>query len=223
MIKTQVLVKRKVGMTREAFADYWLGTHTAITAKIGEIKRQTISIVRSDLQRADTPWDGLANAWWDDATAIEAARRSDAFRAMIKDEENFVDISERRPLVVVEINPLAPKLPPEPNPDLIKIVNPLFKLDTLSYQAFSDYWRGPHAALNNAMPHMNAYIQNHVHPEFRNAPRACDGIAESWFNSMDEIRELVRSEANARLREDEANLIKPGSLLPMVCREYLTI
>ena len=55
MIKTQVLVKRKVGMTREAFADYWLGTHVAITAKIGQLKRQTISIVRSDLQRADTP------------------------------------------------------------------------------------------------------------------------------------------------------------------------
>ena len=49
MIKTQVLVKRKIGMTREAFADYWLGTHVAITAKISGIKCQTISIVRSDL------------------------------------------------------------------------------------------------------------------------------------------------------------------------------
>jgi uncharacterized protein (TIGR02118 family) len=223
MIKTQVLVKRKAGMTREAFADYWLGTHAAITAKFGGIRRQTISIIRSDLQRADTPWDGLANAWWDDAAAIASARRGDAFRAMLEDEENFVDVSERRPLVVVEINPLAPKVPPEPHPDRIKIVNPLFKLDALSYQAFSDYWRGPHAALNNALPHMNAYIQNHVHPDFRNAARACDGIAESWFNSMDEIRELLRSEANARLREDEAKLIKPGSLLPMVCREYRTI
>ena len=223
MIKTQVLVKRKVGMTREAFADYWLGTHVAITAKVSEIKRQTISIVRSDLQRADTPWDGLANAWWDDAAAIASARRGDAFQAMIEDEANFVDVGDRRPLVVVEINPLAPKVPPEPRFDLIKIVNPLFKLDALSYQAFSDYWRGPHAALSNAMPNMKAYIQNHVHPDFRKAPRACDGIAESWFNSMAEIRELLRSEANARLREDEANLIKPGSLLPMVCREYRTI
>jgi uncharacterized protein (TIGR02118 family) len=127
MIKTQVLVKRKVGMTREAFADYWLGTHVAITAKISEIKRQTISIVRSDLQRADTPWDGLANAWWDDEAAIGSARRGDAFQAMIEDEANFVDVGDRRPLVVVEINPLAPKIPPEPHFDLIKIVNPLFK------------------------------------------------------------------------------------------------
>ncbi len=223
MIKTQVLVKRKTGMTREAFADYWLGTHVAIAAKISEIRLQTISIVRSDLQRVDTPWDGLANAWWDDAAAMTSARRGDAFRAMIEDEGNFIDVSVRRPLVVEEINPLAPKAPPQPHPDRIKIVNPLFKLDALSYQAFSDYWRGPHAALNNAMPHMNAYIQNHVHPDFRNGVRACDGIAESWFNSMDEIRELLRSAANARLRKDEDNLIKQGSLLPMVCREYRTI
>jgi len=223
MIKTQVLVKRKAGMTREDFAAYWLGTHVAITAKIGGIRRQTISIVRADLQRADTPWDGLANAWWDDAAAIATARQGDAFRAMLADEANFVDLSVRRPMVVVEINPLAPKAPPEPEPDRIKIVNPLFKLEALSYEAFSDYWRGPHAALNNALPHMNAYIQNHVHPDFRSTPRACDGIAESWFNSMAEIRELLRSEANARLRQDEPKLIQPDSLLPMVCREYRTL
>ncbi len=223
MIKTQLLVKRKAGMTKDAFADYWLGKHVAVVAKVGEIRRQTISIVRSDLQRADTPWDGLANAWWDDAAAVASARQSDAFRAMIDDEANFVDFSVRCPITVVEVNPLAPKAPPPPHPDRIKIVNPLFKLEALSDQAFCDYWRGPHAALNNALPHMNAYIQNHIHPDFRNAARSCDGIAESWFNSMDEIRELLLSEANARLREDEAHLIQPGSLLPMVCREYRTI
>lgn len=223
MIKTQVLVRRRPGMTREAFADYWLSVHVPITARIAGIARQTISIVRDDFQRADTPWDGLANAWWDDADALAAARTSDAFQAMIEDEANFVDLSARQPLVVSEINPVAPKQPPEPDPELIKIVNPLHKRDDLSYEEFSVYWSGPHAALNNAMPHMNAYIQNHVHPDFREHPRACDGTAESWFNNWDEIRELLSSEANARLREDEANLIAPDSLHPMVCREYRTI
>lgn len=205
-------------MTREAFAEYWLDTHIAVTSKIRGIKRQTISLVRFDLQRADTPWDGLANAWWDDAAAIASARRSDANLEMIDNEASFVEVSDRHSLVVLEISPLAPKAPPEPPPDCIKIVNPLFKLDALSSQAFSDYWRGPHAALNNAIPHMNACLQNHAHPGSRDAVRACDDIAESWFNSMAEARELLRSEANAGLRQDEANRIKPGSLLPMVCR-----
>ena len=220
MIKTQTLAKRKAGMTREAFTEYFFGTHVPIAGKISEIRRQTVSIVRADLQRVNTPWDALINVWWDDAAALASARQSDAFRAMVEDEANFIDVGNRRPLVVVEINPLAPKLPPAPHPDRIKIVNPLFKLDTLSDQAFSDYWRGPHAVLNCALPQMNAYIQNHVHPDFRDADRACDGIAESWFHSMDEIRSLLRSEANARLKADEAHLIKPGSLAPMVCREY---
>ena len=55
----------------------------------------------------------------------------DVFRQMIEDEANFVVVSERRPLVVVEISPLEPKAPPEPHSDRIKIVNPLFKLDAL--------------------------------------------------------------------------------------------
>lgn len=223
MIKTQVLVKRKAGMSREAFADYWLTVHVAITAKIPEIKRQTISIVRSDLERSDTPWDGLANAWWDGADAIAAARKGDAYRAMIADEANFVDTSTRQPLVVCEVNPLAPKQPPHPDPNLIKVVNPLHKRDDLSYDAFSAYWRGPHAALNSELPHMNAYIQNHVHPDFQAVGRACDGIAESWFNSWEEVLDITRSDAYLRLKEDEPKLIAPGHLHPMICREYQTI
>jgi uncharacterized protein (TIGR02118 family) len=223
MIKTQWLAKRKPGITLEAFADYWLSIHVPITAKIGEIRRQTISIVSSDLQRGETPWDGLANIWWEAADELASARKSDAFMAMIADQANFVDLSVSGSLIVHEINPVAPKQPPHPDPELIKIVNPLHKREDLSYEAFSAYWSGPHAALNNALPHMNAYIQNHVHPDFRASDRPCDGIAESWFKSWDEIRELSRSEANARLKEDEANLLAPDSLYPMVCREHLTI
>lgn len=223
MIKTQLLVKRKSGMTLDAFTDYWMSAHVPITAKIGGVKRQTISIIRPEFHRSETPWDGLANIWWESADELESAKKSDAYGAMIADEPNFIDLSFGSPLIVYEINPVAPKQPPGPDPELIKVVNPLHKRNDLSYEAFSGYWSGPHAALNNAMPHMNAYIQNHVHPDFLDHPRACDGVAESWFNSWDEIRELTRSEANARLKEDEPNLLAPDSLHPMICREYLAI
>lgn len=208
-------------MSLKAFSDYWMSVHVLITGKIGEIKRQTISIARPEFRRGDTPWDGLVNMWWESADELASARRGDAYRAMIEDQVNFVDVSVGPPLIVCEINPIAPRQPPSPNPELIKVVNPLHKRDDLSYEAFSAYWSGPHAILNSAMPHMNAYIQNHVHPDFQDLPRVCDGIAESWFNNWDEIRELARSEANARLKEDEANLLVPASLHPMICQEYL--
>lgn len=223
VIKSQTLVKRKPGMTFEAFSNYWLFDHASVTAKISEIKRQTVSIVRPDRQRSDAAWDGLANTWWESAGELASAKKSDAFRAMIADEANFVDLNVRQTFIVQEINPVAPKLPPHPDPALIKVVNPLHKRDDLSYEAFSAHWSGPHAALNNAMPHMDAYIQNHIHPDFQALARACDGVAESWFNSWDDIRELTQSDAYARLKEDEANLLAPDSLYPMFCREYLII
>lgn len=223
MIKTQLLVRRKPGMSLDEFGECWLRIHASPAARIAGIARQTVSIVRNERARADAEWDGLANTWWDSREALAAARQSGSFGAMREDEAALVDGDIRKPLVVVEVNPLAPSLPPEPDPDLIKIVNPLHKLAALGYDAFSAYWRGPHATLNAALPHMNAYIQNHIHPDFRDEDRACDGIAESWFRDWDEIRALLASEANARLREDEANLIVPGSLHPMVCREYRTV
>jgi uncharacterized protein (TIGR02118 family) len=223
MMKTQLLVKLKSGMTLDAFTDYWMSVHVPITAKISSVNRQTISIIRPEFHRSETPWDGLANTWWESVDELESAKKSDAYLAMTADRANFADLSVSGTLIVHEINPVAPKQPPVPDPELIKVVNPLHKRDDLSYEAFSAYWSGPHATLNNAMPHMNAYIQNHVHPDFLDLPRACDGVAESWFSNWDEIRELTRSEANARLKEDEPNLLAPDSLHPMICREYQTI
>jgi uncharacterized protein (TIGR02118 family) len=223
MIKTQVLVKRLDGMTPESFADYWLSVHSPIVRGIPGIVRQTVSIVRTDLQRSATAWDGLANAWWESGDALRAASAHPAYRKMLEDEKNFVDLSMRRPLVVQEINPVAPLEPPRPAPDIIKVVNPLHKREDLAYDAFSAYWRGPHAELNNAMPHMKAYIQNHIHPDFRDNDRACDGIAESWFRSLEEIIEIAKSEAYQKLKEDEPNLIAPDSLTPMFCTEVQTI
>ncbi len=220
MIKTQWLAKRKAGMTIEAFADHMLTVHGPTAAALQGTQRVAVSIMRPDYHRAETVWDGLTNIWWGGADALAAAQGSDAYHRMVADQANFADVSASGSLIVHEINPVAPKVPPAPDPELFKIVNPLHKRDDLSYAAFSAYWSGPHAAINGELPHMNAYIQNHVHPDFEALPRACDGIAESWFASWDEIRALSKSEANVRLKADEPNLLAPDSLHPMICREY---
>lgn len=215
MIKTQVLVKRKAGMSREDFAEDWPHCHAAIAGAFDNIKRETISVVRADRQRAASPWDGLISTWWDGADPAACARMAR--------EHDLVDWSACCSLVVCEINTMPQCEPPSPDPNLIKIVNPLRKRDDLTMEAFNAYWRGPHGLLSNEMPHMMAYIQNHVHPAFHAVPKRCDGIAESWFNSWEDILALTRSDAFARVKEDEPNILPPDSLFPMVCREYQTI
>jgi uncharacterized protein (TIGR02118 family) len=223
MIKTQLLLKRKPGMTLEAFSEYWMSAHFPVTAKVSGVNRQTISIVRPDFQRSGSPWDGLVNTWWESAVELATTSQNNGHYVTLSEFSDFIDMSINGPLVVHEINPLAPKEPPRPEPDLFKIVNPLHKRKDLSYEAFSAYWRGHHAKLNRALPNMHAYIQNHILPDFQTGDISCDGIAESWFNSWAEIRELGKSNAHTLLKEDEANLLEPGKLQPMICREYSII
>jgi uncharacterized protein (TIGR02118 family) len=79
-------------MTPEDFSRYWREVHGPIGRRIPGLRRlvQSHSVPHPpDMTPPD--FDGMAELWFDDLAALEAARQSPEWRASTADEANFID------------------------------------------------------------------------------------------------------------------------------------
>ena len=92
IIKLVYCITRRPGMGLDEFSQYWREVHAPIGRRIPGLRR----LVQShpvphppDIAPAD--FDGVAELWFDDMAALQAARRSPEWRASTLDESNFID------------------------------------------------------------------------------------------------------------------------------------
>ena len=113
MIKFVFTMRRREGMTREEFLEYWREEHAALIerhARTLHIRRYVQTHARdTDLDsavadpRGSEPrqYDGMAELWWDSLEDLIEAFSSDegqaAAQEMLEDERRFVDLP-RSPL-----------------------------------------------------------------------------------------------------------------------------
>ncbi|CAA9549538.1 MAG: hypothetical protein AVDCRST_MAG19-672 [uncultured Thermomicrobiales bacterium] len=84
------LVTRRPDMTAEAFADYWIGTHTPFTAVVPGLRAYRCYPAIGP--QVGTPaYDGVAVLSFDDEAAYHAGVASAEFAAAIADSPNFQD------------------------------------------------------------------------------------------------------------------------------------
>jgi uncharacterized protein (TIGR02118 family) len=81
------LVKRRPEMSQEAFARYWIGDHTPLTAKVEGLRAYVCYPAAADDHGA--PFDGVAVLTFDDEAAAERAFATEAFAAALADAPNF--------------------------------------------------------------------------------------------------------------------------------------
>ena len=91
MIKLVALVKRKTGMSPQAFRDYWLATHAPLAAAIPGMRGYRINIAGHPGAQNPAPYDGSAEIWFDDRGAMEAGLSSQEGTIAGDDTANFVD------------------------------------------------------------------------------------------------------------------------------------
>ena len=112
MIKLTFCLVRAPSLTREAFQDYWYGTHAPLVASVAEtlqIRRyvqmhslpaEASAGIRAS-RNAPQEFDGVAELWWDSLEALaENGRRPEAQAAaamLLEDERRFIDLP-RSPL-----------------------------------------------------------------------------------------------------------------------------
>ena len=109
MIKLVYVVRRKSGMTREEFQQYWREHHGPLVRSVADslgIRRnvQTHTAYEELNARApgargqmQPPYDGLVEVWYDDLAELQrrgsSSEGQEAVATLIEDEAKFIDFS----------------------------------------------------------------------------------------------------------------------------------
>jgi uncharacterized protein (TIGR02118 family) len=95
MIKTIGLLTRKDGFTHEEFVRHWVEVHAPLAHAVPGLRRYVQNHIRDERSRPDIPdhaiaLDGIAELWFDDQAALEAAARSPEMKALQADGAKFI-------------------------------------------------------------------------------------------------------------------------------------
>ena len=95
MIKTIGLLTRRDGWTHEQFMTHWVEIHAPLAHAVPGLRRYVQNHITGERTRADIPAtaveiDGIAELWFDDQAALEAATRSPEMKALQADGAKFI-------------------------------------------------------------------------------------------------------------------------------------
>jgi uncharacterized protein (TIGR02118 family) len=95
MIKTIGLLTRKDGWTHEQFMKHWVEIHAPLAHAVPGLRRYVQNHIEGERMRPDIPTteveiDGVAELWFDDQAALEAAARTPEMKALHADGAKFI-------------------------------------------------------------------------------------------------------------------------------------
>jgi uncharacterized protein (TIGR02118 family) len=90
--KSVGFVRRKPGMTVEAFQKHWRQTHGPLGAVLPAVRRYVQSHPRPSAYNRgrDPAWDGIAILWFEDSAALRAATATPEWDRAKDDDRNFI-------------------------------------------------------------------------------------------------------------------------------------
>ena len=209
MLKACTLIKRKPGMAVDAFQGYWLGAHSDIVKKLPFVKQYVQSHpLLGGYRKQDLIYDGLAEIWVDDTEALRALAYTEAYQAVREDEEQFIDPQATALLLTEE--------------HVIELVT---RKNGMDAQNFQDYWKNIHGPIASQMPTVQRYVQSHTKlAGYKRTPQPkWDGIAITWFDSVDKMREGVGTPEFESTRADGINFADTTSQHLLITKEHFII
>ena len=88
MFKMMILLKKKLGLSDEEFARYWLETHAPLAKKMPGVRRYVVNVVRRPPGR-EPEYHGVVELWFDNQASMKKAFGSPEGAATQKDTEAF--------------------------------------------------------------------------------------------------------------------------------------
>jgi len=219
MIKSVVFFKRKPGMPVDEFQAYWLTRHPDVVTGLPGIRRYVQSHTLPSIYAKREPvYDGIAELWTDNMEALRAMVRAPHYERVKADEAVFIDGATMGGLVarehVIVDGPAAG----------IKSIGFVTRRPDLPVDLFQRHWRDVHGPIAAAIPVLRRYVQSHALPEtYARRPPLFDGLAITWFDSTDAMRQSATTAEYARTRADEANFIAPGDRGAILTTEHVIV
>jgi uncharacterized protein (TIGR02118 family) len=95
MIKTIGLLTRKDSWTHDQFMKHWIEIHAPLALAVPGLRRYVQNHIQAERTRADitettVEIDGVAELWFDDQAALEAAARTPEMKALHADGAKFI-------------------------------------------------------------------------------------------------------------------------------------
>jgi uncharacterized protein (TIGR02118 family) len=84
---------------------------------------------------------------------------------------------------------------------VLKVVITLERKEGMTHEEFLNYWREEHAPLAEQLPHLRRYTMSEPVDEDADI----DGIAQLYYDSMEQFQASMDSDVAEQVREDSAN------------------
>lgn len=201
MVKIVIFFKRKPGMTVEAFQEHWRTIHADIISRLPGIRRYVQNAtLASGYRKGEPAFDAVAESWFDDTQAMKSLARTPEYAKVLADEPNFIDAASMGSIITDEH---VIKDAPAPR-DGVKSIDFVTHKNGMPIKEFFRYWREEHGALMKGLPEVRRYVQSHTRPSIYESGRtpAYDGVAMSWYDSTQALKEAAATPGFAKLRAD---------------------
>ena len=180
MQRVVMYLKRRPDQLQPLFFTWWLGQHRALTEQLPGLRRYMISLA------ADAPeghFDGIAELWFDDLAAADAAFASPVGHAARADADAHVARRER-------LNLTEHTIIDHPAPPRFKYTAGLKRRADMNREAFAHWWLERHVPYVKRFPAVRKYRVSLV----ESGPETIvDGLAEVWFDDMATLRRVTAS------------------------------
>lgn len=109
---------------------------------------------------------------------------------------------------------------------MIKMTLLIARKEGSTFEEFKAYWQGTHLDVVNSLPEVQKYARGYVqqyntHKSPSHTPALThDGIAEAWFDNLDDALALTQSDNwLTRVKEDDLNFLDVSKTLMMLSEE----
>jgi uncharacterized protein (TIGR02118 family) len=227
MIKGLFFARRKPGMPPQAFQQYWRFTHAELTRNsphiVHYVQSHTLLSSYGDPNMpygdAEPAYDGMATMWFNSLKERKRGNMSPQAQAAIADQANFTELSDRRFILATEVVQKDGPI----DPSSVHLIALLTRKPGMSVEAFQNYWREHHGPLAAKSPQLRRYVQDHPLLRLyggRDEP-LCDGVAEAWFDSLEDLQASVDTPEIAAVRADEPNLLDVSKLVFILTTDFV--
>ena len=222
MVKVITFLKRKAGMPVDEFQGYWRERHPEAVLRLPGVRRYVQSHTLPSAYGAAEPiYDGIAEVWADDTSALRAMTQSPHHPALQEDEARFINRASMG-VVIAEDHVVRDG---SALPGAVKSVAFLNRKPGLSVEEFQRHWRDVHAPIASELPGLRRYVQSPTRRSAYEGGRApaYDGVVLTWFDSTEVIRNTAASGEYARVLADAAVFLAPGATPSILTREHVIV
>jgi uncharacterized protein (TIGR02118 family) len=222
VFKVVTLVKRKPGLSVDAFQTYWRDRHRLVLARLPLLRRYVQSAaLPQGYKKGELLFDGIGETWFDSEADFDVSRRDPIQAEIAADEANFLDRA-KTVVMPVDVHVIKDGTIPENAVKNIEFVN---HRPGIALGLFQKHWREIHGPIAAKIPALQRYEQNHLRASVYAADPSppYDGLAITWFRSTADMKAGTTTPEYAATRADEPRFLPDGHLPIIITREHVVV